>query len=218
MKLLLTAIAFFLTTTIVCLGQSKDISIGAGLSFHNELFHYNEETKSLNQSFGTGIKLIIDFNPDWGYKIEADYIKRIYENESYNPCYFGPDCLPAFFPLRNHGYHTLEFNNGLIRYLKRNDKWQTYLNINLGTAIDFKSFYNRTWGRKLTLNGLNLFSGSMTFNFGYERKLSEQISLNIEPFVRVLHIQRIDKAIYDTHKGLSSFDSFGIQLFIMHGL
>ncbi len=222
MKTLSAIIVFFLITNIICLGQSKDVSIGVGFSFQNEIekrFHNDEKIKSFDQSFGTGVKVIKDFNSDWGLKIEVNYIKRKYVRESaYNPRYFYEEYLMYFPPLSSYGYHTIEPSLGVIRYLKRNEKWQSYINFNLQEAISFKSFYNPESGGKLFLNKLNLLSGSLTCNLGFERKLSELISINIEPFVRVLHIQRNDNVLYGTQKNLTVFDNFGFQLFLMHGL
>lgn len=213
-------------TNNVCFGQSKDISVGIGLSFQRDLQsrnYNNEEKSSFNNSLGTGIKMIKDFNTKWGLKIEADYIKRSYEMEiPYSHCYFaepGEQCTAIMTYLESYGYQTMGFNFGIIRYIKRNDKWKSYLNINVGTAFDFKSFYNDKYRNvEESLNELNIFSGSLICNIGLERKLTDQIKLNIEPFVRVVHIQREDEILYETQKNLTGFDNFGIQLFLMFGL
>lgn len=225
MKPKLVILSFLMLTSIFCIAQSKEISIGIGLSYQNESrsrIYNNEEKNSNSPTVGTGITLIKDFDTGWGMKFGMDYIKRKYEMETpYNHCYFYKSgvCTDDIRAVKSYGYQTMELSFGIVRYIVSNDKWQSYLNINAVTAFDYKSFYNEEYSdaNKAT-NEINLFSGSITCNIGFERKISERVVLNIEPFVRLVHNQREDQILYGTQKKWTSFDNFGLQLCVMHSL
>jgi hypothetical protein len=184
-----------------------------------------EERNSLTQFFGTGIRLQKKFKETWGINIGVNYVKRQYEMiVPFNHCYFlqpGQGCTYILAHVDRYGYKTIEIPLGINKYLVTKDRWELYINLNTIIAYDFQSFYNPYIPKMetKTINEVNLFSSSLTSSVGFAYNLTKKIKINIEPFIRIIHTQRIDQIlITGNEKNWTYFDNFGGHLLLLYRL
>jgi len=221
----------FVLTTSTFFGQTNDLFVGTAFSFHNEIRSKiiygpgREERNSSTQFFGTGIRMQKKFKNTWGINFGLNYVKRQYEMIiPFNHCYFlGPneDCAYILAHVDKFGYKTIEIPLGINKYLITKDKWELYININTVTAYDFQSFYNPYIPKMETKtnNEINLFSNSLTSSLGITYNLTKKLKINIEPFIRIVHTQRIDPILITGYeKKWTNFDNFGGHFLLLYRL
>jgi len=228
-----TFLVFVMTllTTSTILGQTNDLFMGITFSFHNETrsrMIYGpgyEERNSFTQFFGTGIRMQKKFKETWGLNFGLDYVKRQYEMKvPFDHCYFllpGEGCTYILAHVDRFGYKTIEIPLGINKYLIIRDKWELYVNLNAITAYDFQSFYHPYIPKMETKTHreINLFSSSLTSSFGFVYNLTNKIKINIEPFIRLVHTQRIDPILITGYeKKWTYFDNFGGYFLLLYRL
>ena len=210
----------------VCFPQSKDLSISGATSIHTEYrkrTFWNGNRNSFAVSYGIGVELQKKFTSNWGFDLGINYFNRRYVmNITYNHCYFIDDPLDCFLIYRyvsEFGYKTLEIPFGITRYLKVNEKWETYVDLNAVMAVDFQSYYKETVREIVNKdNELHLFSGSITGSFGVGRRFAERYVLNFEPLLRIINIQRDDPIIDGTENKLTFLNDFGLHVSLKYEL
>lgn len=212
-------------------GQTNELYFGATISFHNEIrsrMIYGpgyEERTSVTQFFGTGIRIQSKFKKNWGYNIGLNYVKRQYEMVvPFDHCYFsqqGEVCTQILAHVDKYGYKTFEIPLGINKYLVNKDNWELYINLTVITAIDFQSYYY-PYIPEMEIkknNNISLFSGSLTSGLGLGYDITEKIKINIEPFIRLIHIQREDPILITGYEEKwTYFDNFGGQLLLLFKL
>lgn len=210
-------------TNILCLAQLNDLSIGPAVSYHRESRKRvvnDDERRSKANLFGVGVKLQKEIKENLLFNIGLNYIKRHYDiSVFYDHCYFAKDPNDCFLVLKSvgeYGYRTIEIPFGITKYLDANDKWITYININSIVAIDFQSYYNEVITNKA--NELHLFSGSIAGSLGIARRITARSWLHIEPFLRLINVQRNDPILFGEEKKWTFFDDFRVQLYLMFEL
>lgn len=223
----------FISLVVTCdiNGQTEDFFMGATFSFHNETrskLIYGpgyEERSSFTQFFGYGIRMQKRFKETWGLNIGSNYVERKYNMKvPFDHCYFlkpGEGCTHILAHVDGYGYKTIEIPLGVNKYLVTKNKWTIYINLNIVTAIDLQSFYKPYIPimEKQTINEINLFSSSLTNSIGFGYYLTERLMLNIEPFIRLIHTQRIDPIlITGNEKRWTYFDNFGSHLLLLYRL
>jgi len=89
---------------------------------------------------------------------------------------------------------TNEFSIG-IDYSAHNE-WEIYLKLNGAIAINLKSNYIESY-RAVTNSErkFSLFSGSLISNAGLGFKFNDELKLRIEPYLRLIHKQKIDPVL-----------------------
>jgi hypothetical protein len=226
--LLLPTILLFISTSY---GQTNNLFIGPALSFHNETRRdmiYGpgyEEKNSFTQFLGTGLRLQKKFKKSWGLTLGLTYVKRQYRMMlPFNHCYFlppGQGCPLILAHLDRYGYKTLELPVGINQYLLSKNKLELYLSLTALTAFSFQAVYNSQVpfiGTK-RMNAIHYFSTSLTSSLGVGYRLSENVKLIIEPFVRLMHRQRKDSILFVAYEDrLTHFDNFGAHLYFMFRL
>lgn len=227
-KKILSIIATILLTISSSYGQPNDLFIGASLSLHNEMrskMIYGpglEERNSFTQFFGTGIRAQKKFKKTWGINIGLNYVKRQYEMTiPFNHCYFlNPEegCTYILAHVERYGYKTIEIQLGINKYLIVKDRWELYINLTAMTAFDFQSFYNPHIPKMEMKknNEVNWFSNSLTSGLGFGYNVTKKLKINIEPFVRLVHTQRIDPILITGYEEKrTNFDNYGGHLLLM---
>jgi len=212
-------------------GQTNELYFGATISFHNEIrsrMIYGpgyEERTSVTQFFGTGIKIQKKFKKTWGYNIGLNYVKRQYEMVvPFDHCYFsqqGEGCTQILAHVDKYGYKTFEIPLGINKYFVNKDNWELYINLTAITAIDFQSYYYPYIPEMETKknNNISLFSGSLTSGLGLGYNITKKVKINIEPFIRLIHIQREDPILITGYEEKwTYFDNFGGQLSLLFKL
>lgn len=231
MKPTILMVVTILLTTSASFGQTNDLYIGPVFSFHNETrsrMIYGpgyEKRNSSTQFFGTGIRMQKKFKSAWGLNFGLNYVKRRYEMiVPFNHCFFlepGEGCTYILAHVDKYGYKTIEIPLGINRYLIIKDKWELYINVNGVTAFDFQSFYNPfipKIGTK-TNKETNRFSTSLIGSLGFSYNLTDKIKINVEPFIRLVHTQRIDPILITGHeKRSTNFDNFGGHFLLLYRL
>lgn len=227
----LLIIATILLTTSAIHGQTHSFYIGPAISFDNETrskMIYGpglEERSSSTRSFGTGIRMQKKFKETWGLNFGLNYVRRQYEMiVPYNHCYFlkpGEGCAYFLAHVDKYGYKTMEIPLGINKYLISKDKWELYINVNAITAFDFQSFYNPYLPKSgtKTKKGINFFSGSLTSSVGLAYNITDKIKINMEPFIRVAHTQRIDPILTTGYEEKwTRFDNLGWHFLVLYRL
>ena len=227
---ILMTVTILLTTSTI-FGQTNDFFIGPAFSFHNETRSKmiygpgHEERNSSTQFFGTGIRMQKKFKNTWGLNFGLNYIKRQYEMiVPFDHCHFlepGEGCTYILAHVDKYGYKTIEIPLGINKYLITKDKWELYININTVTAYDFQSFYNPYIPKMETKTNseINLFSSSLTSSVGFAYNLTDKIKINVEPFIRLIHTQRIDPILITGYeKRWTNFDNFGGHFLLLYRL
>lgn len=227
-KAILVSILICMSIIPVSYGQTGDFFVGPSISFHNEFRSKmiygsgREERNSFTQFFGTGIRMQKRFRPTWELNIGINYVKRFYEMiVPYDHCQFlkeGEGCTYILAHVDRYGYKTIEIPLGINKYLLTKGRWEMYGNLNAVTAYDIQSFYNPYIPESeiKKINEFNFFSGSLTGSMGVGYNLTDQLRLNIEPFVRLIHTQRIDPILITGYEeAWTYFDNFGVHILLM---
>lgn len=221
-------IVLFWICTSVTLAQTKDLYVGPVVSYHHETrsrMIYGpglEERSSTTQFFGTGLRMQKQFNRLLGLNVGLNYVERQYEMiVPYNHCNFEEFCTDILAHVNRYGYKTIEIPLGVNLYIISDEKWELYVNASAMTAFDFQSIYHpylpKTEAR--TINEFNFFSGSLTGGLGLGYRLSENVKINMEPFVRVIHAQRTDPILitgYEERR--TNFDNLGLHVLFLYRL
>ena len=231
MKQTILMIATMLLTSLTLCGQSNNFFIGPSFSFHNETrskMIYGsglEERSSSTQAFGTGLRMQKKFKETWGLNFGLNYVKRQYETIiPFNHCYFlapGEGCNYMLAHVDQYGYKTIEIPVGINKYFLTKEKWEVYFNVNVITAFDFQSFYNPYLPKTeiKTIKKVNFFSGSLTSSVGLAYSVTDRIKLNVEPFIRVVHVQRIDPILTTGYEEKwTRFDNLGWHFLVLYRL
>jgi len=209
-------------SSTLCFSQSGELSIGVDAAYHLEtrtrtLETLNEavERQSSTDFFGIGIALQKKFADTWGFNTGINYVQRQYNARVYfDHCYFaqpGQLCEDNLTTIDDYGYKTVEIPFGISRYISTGEKWELYLNVTLNTALYFQSFYNSSL--KYSTNEIHLFSGSLVQSIGLTRNINEKFKLTLEPFIRVINIQRDDPIlILSSERKWTFLNNYGIHL------
>lgn len=65
-------------------------------------------------------------------------------------------------------------------------------------------------------NEVNWFSNSLTSGLGFGYNVTKKLKINIEPFVRLVHTQRIDPILITGYEEKrTNFDNYGGHLLLM---
>lgn len=231
MKYALLISAILLLSVSAAYSQTQDFFIGPSFSYHHEYrskMIYGpgyEERTSATQFFGAGIRLQKKFHERWGLNTGLNYVERQYEMRvPFDYCFFsqpGEFCMDYLAHVDQYGYKTIEIPIGINSYLICSKSFELYANLMTLTAFDFQSYYlpyHSKSGMERN-NDLNLFSGSLTASLGFGIPLTERLKINFEPFIRLVHAQRLDPILitgYDNK--LSSFDNYGGHFLLLYRL
>lgn len=227
--LILTAI---LLTSSAVFGQTDDFFVGAAFSIHNEIYLERAydgfeiyEKNSSAQYLGTGVRMHKKLKGDWGLNFGLNYMERSYKTiVSYNHCDFPDPGLPCDDILKyldNYGYKTIEIPLGVNKYLLTKEKWELYGNVNAVTAYDVHSFYNPRFQETGTIshNEINFSSSSLTSSAGLAYNLTNKLKINFEPFIRMIHLQRVDPVLRKNEIiKWTHFDNFGGHFLLLYWL
>lgn len=85
----------------------------------------------------------------------------------------------------------------------------------------FQAFYNPYLPKTgiKTTTGINFFSGSLTSSVGFAYSITDKIKINFEPFLRLVHMQRIDPILTTGYeKKWTHFDNMGGHLLMLYRL
>lgn len=223
--------AILLLSTSAAYSQDKDLFIGPSFSYHHEYrskMIYGpgyEERTSATQFLGSGIRLQKKFHERWGLNTGLNYVERRYAMRvPFDHCYFlqpGEACLHYLAHVDEYGYKTIEVPIGINGYLISSKGFELYANLTAMTAFDFQSYYHpfipKTGTEKNT--ELNLFSASLTASLGFGFPLTEKLKINFEPFVRLIHTQRLDPLLITGYENRrTSFDNYGGHFLLMYRL
>lgn len=209
-------------------GQTNDLSIGLSISLHNETHNvivYEKEESSLTHFSGYGIRAQKRITESMGLNLGLNYVKRHYEMAvPYDHCFFKREatglCDDSIEYIDRYGYKNIEIHSGINRYIEIREKWELYLNLDFITSINLQSFYDPvfSWEEVMRNNEINLFSGSLGGGVGFLYNLTDNISINAEPFLRLVHRQRKDPILMAGHKEWAGLDNFGVHLLLMYRL
>jgi len=227
--LILTAI---LLTGSAVFGQTDDFFVGPAFSVHNEIYLERAydgfeiyEKNAVAQSFAAGVRMQKKLKGDWGLNFGLNYMERAYETiVSYDHCYFSEPGLPCDFILKSidkYGYKTIEIPLGVNKYLVTKEKWELYVNVNAITAYDVYSFYDpRLQGTEtVSHNEINFSSSSLTSSAGLAYNLTNKFKINFEPFIRMIHLQRVDPVLRKNEIiKWTHFDNFGGHFLVLYRL
>lgn len=225
--LILTAI---LLTGSTVFGQTDDFFIGTAVSVHNEIYLerasdgfeiYEKNTSA--QHLSVGVRMQKKLKDDWGLNFGLNYLNRQYETiVSYNHCYFSDGlCDQMLRYLDKYGYKTIEIPLGINKYLVTKEKWEFYFNVNAVTAYDVHSFYDPCFQETetITQNRINFSSSSLTSSAGLTYNLTNKLKINFEPFIRLIHLQRIDSVLRHNYENKwTHFDNFGGHFLLLYRL
>jgi hypothetical protein len=214
---------FVVGYTATCFSQTGGISVGVDVAYHLEartrtletMFHDGEKRHSLTDFFGAGIVLQKKFSNSWGLNTGIDYVQRQYDARVYfNNCFSGGICESILRTTGDYRYKTIEVPIGLSRYFPTAEKWEFFINLTVRTAIDFESFYG---SKNYTLKETHLFSGSLIQNIGFTRNINGKIKLTLQPFIRLISIQRDDPIlILSSERKWTFLNNYGMYVLLMH--
>jgi hypothetical protein len=228
MKRTLLIVAFILLSVSGISGQTNDLSVGLSVSLHNETHNvivFEKEESSLTHYLGYGIIAQKRLTESLGLNLGLNYVQRHYEKTvPYDHCFFKREatglCDDNIEYIDRYGYKNIEIHTGINRYIEVRDKWELFLNVDFITSLSLQSFYHPVHPREEVMrnNEINLFAGSIEGSVGFLYNLTDNIGINAEPFIRLVHRQRKDPILMAGHKGWAGLDNFGVHLLLMYRL
>lgn len=221
-------VSILLLLMLTSYGQQNTIYVGTSISLHHEIRNkmiYGPglvNRTSATSFFGTGIRLQKKISHSWGVNTGIGYVKRHYEMiVPFNYCSFlepGEGCPYLLAHTNKFGYKTAEVSLGVNKYLIAQNKVELYINLTSLAAFNFQSYYysfTPAVGRK-NMDQLNVYSTSLLSGLGYSYSLTERIKVTIEPFIRLIHVQRQDPILLTGHeRRRTNFDNYGSHLLLM---